>query len=508
MDLNTGGFLHRNGFAVCLFITSILCIPLAAQNGITANESGTITGAANVDALWADSTDHRWKMNNDANSGSTGVDVAIWACPTQLGGIVYAGTAVSGIDTENCLSLAGTAGIPLLAGSSAPQWGGNSTVSLDLQNWAVVGEVLNETVTGTIVNTLAKITSTSTTGAIQAGTGDSFVPTFVVLAGAGKTGNAQLALSGQANCKMDATNGSGVEGQPVFASTSTAGDCSTATLANVPVGAWIVGQMISNSTTAGSTSLILVQPGYRTVGTSTTNNYAAGATLTLAATNTTASAATTISNANSTNNNASNALLVKTTGTSTGSVPLVVDQSGTSSTGDIADFQRNDSTLVSINNGGFIVSASTVRLAADQTFNTDTSLHNINNLTWTLPSTPNTQAYSIHCAGNYAQATAAAANPWGIQVATAVNNWTANFVVFKGANSVGAGGLVGQTATTATTVATITPAGGGATILPWQMDGTIENKANQTVVVNIMVGTGNTSDTVTVYRGSYCTITP
>ncbi|HTQ97903.1 MAG TPA: hypothetical protein VMH89_13920, partial [Candidatus Acidoferrum sp.] len=162
MDLNTGGFLHRNGFAVCLFITSILCIPLAAQNGITANESGTITGAANVDALWADSTDHRWKMNNDANSGSTGVDVAIWACPTQLGGIVYAGTAVSGIDTENCLSLAGTAGIPLLAGSSAPQWGGNSTVSLDLQNWAVVGEVLNETVTGTIVNTLAKITSTST----------------------------------------------------------------------------------------------------------------------------------------------------------------------------------------------------------------------------------------------------------------------------------------------------------------------------------------------------------
>jgi hypothetical protein len=252
----------------------------------------------------------------------------------------------------------------------------------------------------------------------------------------------------------------------------------------------------------------LVEPGYRTIGTSTTNNYASGATLTLAATNTADSAATTISNANSTNNNASSALLVKTTGTSTGAVPLIVDQSGTSSTGDIADFQRNDSTLVSINNGGFIVSASTVRLTADQTFNTDTSLHNINGLTWTLPSTPNAQAYSIHCAGNYAQATGAAANPWGMQVATAVNNWAANFVIFKGAASLGSGGVVAQTGTTATTVATVTPAGGGATVLPWQMDATIENKANQTVVVNIMAGTGNTSDTVTIYRGSYCTITP
>ena len=73
---------------------------------------------------------------------------------------------------------------------------------------------------------------------------------------------------------MDATNGAGVEGQLVFASGITAGDCTTAATASVPVGTWIVGQMISNSTTTAATATILVRPGFRVATSQTLLNAA------------------------------------------------------------------------------------------------------------------------------------------------------------------------------------------------------------------------------------------
>jgi hypothetical protein len=235
-------------------------------NGFTALEGTAIGGVSNSDTMWADSTDQRWKVNN--HDTMTNYDLALWPCGSapDAGGIVYAGGAISGVNAESCLQLSSDPGVPLLAGTSSPQWGGSimngsSSVSLDLQGWAEASEVLNETATGTVVNTLAKITSTSTTGAIQATTADTTIPTYIVVGGAGKTGNAQLGLAGQAYCKMDATNGAGVEGQPVFTSSSVNGDCTTST--SVPLGAWVVGQMISNTTTSGSNSIILVRPGFR-----------------------------------------------------------------------------------------------------------------------------------------------------------------------------------------------------------------------------------------------------
>ncbi|HWY20460.1 MAG TPA: hypothetical protein VNX26_04520 [Candidatus Acidoferrum sp.] len=253
-----------------VFLAPLLCILsfdtnlFAQQNGISAAEAGAISPVnAGTDYLWADSGGKRWKLS--LNGGSTLV-LGVWGCPTQLGGIVYSGSAPVGSDTnaEFCLSLPGTIdpGVPLLVGSvasTAPRWGGTSAISLNLQNWASVSEVANDPTTGTVVNTLAKISST---GAIQAGTSDAAVPTYVVVTGAGKTSPpAQLAISGQASCIMDTTHLTGsVEGQPVFASTTTGGDCTT--LATAPLGTWVVGSMISSTTTAGSAATILVRPGY------------------------------------------------------------------------------------------------------------------------------------------------------------------------------------------------------------------------------------------------------
>src|SRR5690348_3964991 len=81
----------------------------------------------------------------------------------------------------------------------------------------------NDGTTGTTVNLLAKINTSG--NAIKAGTGDTAVPTYIVVGGAGTSGNAAMANYGLASCVMDTTLASGAGGDFVVASTSTAGDC-------------------------------------------------------------------------------------------------------------------------------------------------------------------------------------------------------------------------------------------------------------------------------------------
>jgi hypothetical protein len=106
----------------------------AQSNGITAAQGTSITPGTLSDSLWADSSDYRWKVNNDGVIG----DLALCACPTQSGGFVYAGSmAVSGVYPESCLSLNSDKGVPLLAGALGPVYGGTtgtgSVISLNLQ---------------------------------------------------------------------------------------------------------------------------------------------------------------------------------------------------------------------------------------------------------------------------------------------------------------------------------------------------------------------------------------
>jgi len=146
---------------------------------------------------------------------------------------------------------------------------GGQTGTADISQGDYASEVANDGTTGTTLNELAKATQT---GAILTATTDSFSsPASIVMGGAGTTGNAQLAVTGIASCIMDVT-ASNTEGQPVFKSvtgltaasggTAVAGECSTTTGANVPLGTYILGKLISNSTTAGSTALVIVRPSW------------------------------------------------------------------------------------------------------------------------------------------------------------------------------------------------------------------------------------------------------
>jgi hypothetical protein len=205
---------------------------LLAQNGITANQDSVIATSPGSDSLWADTADGRWKVNNN---GTGPQDLAVWPCATAgIGGLVYGGALNSfNVDPESCLSLPNTTppGVPLLVGVLTPiAWGGTTgagpVTSLDLQDWAEVTEVTN-TSPGTGENLLAKII---TTGATEAGTGDIEIPTYIVVAGAGSSGNAQMAVAGQAACKMDSNNTvSSVQGDPVVTSPTTPGECHVVT---------------------------------------------------------------------------------------------------------------------------------------------------------------------------------------------------------------------------------------------------------------------------------------
>jgi hypothetical protein len=253
---------------------------LSAQigSGLNATETGTaIGGSTATDTLYADTTNQRWLMTNH-NSGP--YPVAAWPCTTE-GCIVIGGTSqVGSYWTEQQLVFTNAPGVPLLQGSAIPQWGGtnaSTAISLDLQNWALVSEVGNTT-PATVVNLLAKI---GTSGATKAGTGDTAIPTYIVAAGAGTSGTAQLVLAGQVNCVMENTVASS-EGLYAIASTVTAGDCKAVSLSSIPFGTWIVGQVISASTTAASNALILVRPGYRELSTITGLSDTSGSPTTLA----------------------------------------------------------------------------------------------------------------------------------------------------------------------------------------------------------------------------------
>jgi hypothetical protein len=248
---------------------------LRAQNGITAGQASAITTSAGTDSLWADTNDHRWKVNND---GTGPQDLAVWPCATAgVGGLVYGGAPNTHlIDPESCLSLLTTtpAGVPLLVGVVTPiAWGGTTgagpVTSLDLQNWAEVTEAPN-TATATHENVLAKFTASG--GVTVATTTDIFTPTYAVVAGAGTTGNAQMAVAGQVSCFMD-TNTSSVTGDLVVASTTTGmgGDCHVFNSGSLAPGTWVIGQMVSNMTTMGSLATVLVSPGFPLLTSSLSN---------------------------------------------------------------------------------------------------------------------------------------------------------------------------------------------------------------------------------------------
>lgn len=109
--------------------------------------------------------------------------------------------------------------------------------------------------TGTTQNSLAVINTSGQ--AVTATTGNTGVPAFIVLGGAGTSGTASLATSGLAACTMDASLGS-AGGAYVIASVTNAGQCHPQTAAP-GTGVWVVGAIAGGSTTASATATVQVQ---------------------------------------------------------------------------------------------------------------------------------------------------------------------------------------------------------------------------------------------------------
>src|SRR5579859_7623493 len=203
---------------------------LSAQttSGFNASEGSHIAGSLNFDTMWADSTRHRWMMNNYA--ASSDIAVSSWVCGVSPGCIPFSNaTASYTIYPETQLTFpASTAGpgLPLISGtwngttSGVPQWGGgsglnaNQTFALDLQTGTAGGccalalgtEVVNDTSTGggTVLNKLAKLivpASGTVATAKQATISDTSIPTYIVVYGAG----AQTTPSWQSTAKPRAS---------------------------------------------------------------------------------------------------------------------------------------------------------------------------------------------------------------------------------------------------------------------------------------------------------------
>lgn len=221
----------------------------------------------------------------------------------------------------------------------------------DMTTQPLVMDAANAGTTGTTVNTLAKLSST---GAVIAGTGDTAVPTYIVVSGAGTTSNAQLATSGQASCKMDATTSS-TEGFFVIASTSTGGDCHAQSTA--PSGAWVIGTLVSNSTTSGSNSTVAVNGYYVNTaggGSGTVNSGSANQLAYYAFTGTAVSGETTLQAANmpALTGDVTNAAgsLATTVGKVNGaSLPASASVVGTNSSGQIISQSNASVSTVALN---------------------------------------------------------------------------------------------------------------------------------------------------------------
>ncbi len=113
----------------------------------------------------------------------------------------------------------------------------------------------NDGSTGTVINQLAKINSAG--NAVTANTGDTSVPVYVVVAGAGTTGNATLAFGGTALCRFDA--GGATAGHFVATSTATSGRCMDAG-ATAPTSGWVIG--IAGTAAANANGTVTFTAGY------------------------------------------------------------------------------------------------------------------------------------------------------------------------------------------------------------------------------------------------------
>ena len=115
--------------------------------------------------------------------------------------------------------------------------------------------VANETITGTTVNRLAKLTGAPSTAIITA-TSDTENAVGIVASGAGTTGNATITILGQASCEFD---GATTAGDYFTISATTAGKCHDAGAA-FPTSGATYGRVLSTNGAGGTFIVELMTP--------------------------------------------------------------------------------------------------------------------------------------------------------------------------------------------------------------------------------------------------------
>lgn len=115
--------------------------------------------------------------------------------------------------------------------------------------------IANDTVTGTTINRLAKLTG-APSKAIIAATTDTENAIGICIGGCGTTGNATIAILGQATCDFDAAT---TAGDYVIISTTTAGKCH-ANGSSFPTTAAAYGRVLSTNGASGSYTMELMTP--------------------------------------------------------------------------------------------------------------------------------------------------------------------------------------------------------------------------------------------------------
>lgn len=229
-EITTGNnqTLITNGSGVSSFSATL---PTAVQGNITS--TGTLTGGATGAGFTIALTTSTVTGINVVTNGGTGL-------ATLTAGAIYKGAGTS-VVAVSALSDNGTIV--------------SSSESFDLTSHAAISEIANASSTGTTVNKLAKLSGAPSTALISATT-DTGGIVGVVIGGAGTTGNAQIAVSGQATCVFD---GGTTAGDYVQNSGSVAGDCTDAG-STYPSSNQVIGRVLATIGSAGNAAIVVFPP--------------------------------------------------------------------------------------------------------------------------------------------------------------------------------------------------------------------------------------------------------
>ena len=203
----------------------------------------------------------------------------------------------------------------------------------------------------------------------------------------------------------------------------------------------------------------------------------------------------------------------------TTAVPLGWTSGAPSATGLDTAFSRGAAGLIDVGTGpaastaGYLKStAMTATTAADVTCGTGgtiancTSATTITGLSFTLPLVSAT--WHMDCELIVGQATAATANQWLIQTATnGATNTTAGYMMNTAATAMAGGAVTDQASTTtAFQIAPNWTLGGTGTKMPVHIWATVTGASASGTVLNLQVINSNSSDLLTIYEGSACTV--